>query len=315
MTSRVVLDRILHNWPVKIISVAAAVLLFFFYRVTSLEERFFNVPLEVHFHENYTSAESLPETVRIVIRGRDEDIKLILEDEIEAFLDYSEYKEEGRFRAAVQIKKMGFATQINPLEIRVEPREFNLLIESLMVKSLMVIPSVIGYPEKGYELLQHFITPSSVEVFGSRSKIENLKEIYTEDIDISSRTADFSTRVRLKKTDSAIDFSGGDVVDFFASIKEVSVVRTMSGVEIITLDLDNNLQIGGFQGIYTMEIQGKMLELEKYVPNDFRFTVDCSTLTKPGSYYLPVIPDVPVGILVLNYEPKEIRVEISEITE
>ena len=146
MTGRIVLDRILHNWPVKIISVAAAVLLFFFYRVSSLEERFFNVPLVVQFHENYTSAESYPETVRITIRGRDEDIKLILEDEIEAFLDYSEYKEEGRFRAPVQIKKMGFATQITPLEIRVEPGEFNLLLESLMVKSLAVIPSITGYP-------------------------------------------------------------------------------------------------------------------------------------------------------------------------
>ena len=86
-------------------------------------------------------------------------------------------------------------------------------------------------------------------------------------------------------------------------------------MDIITLDLDNRFQIGGFQGMYTMEIQGKMLELEKYVPSDFRLTVDCSTLIKPGSYNLPVIPDIPVGILVLNYEPKEIRVEITEINQ
>ena len=314
MNSRAVLDRVLHNWPVKIISVAAAVLLFFFYRVSSLEERFFNVPLVVQFHENYTSAESYPETVRVIIKGRDEDIKLILEDEIQAFVDYSEFEEDGLFRQPVQIRKKGFAMQIKPLDIRVEPRELKLLLESLMVKSLTVVPTVIGYPEKGYELIQHFITPSSVEVYGSRSKIENLKEIHTEDIDISSRIEDFSTRVRLKKTDPSISFSGGDIVEFSASIKEVLVVRTMSGVDVITLDLDNGLQIGGFQGIYTMEIQGKMLELEKYIPGDFRFTVDCSTLIKPGSYNLPVIPDVPVGILVLNYEPKEIRVEITEIS-
>lgn len=315
MTGRIVLDRVLHNWPVKIISVAAAVLLFFFYRVTSLEERFFNVPLVIHFHENYISAENSPETVRVIIRGRNEDIKLILEEEIEAFLDYSGYEEEGRFSEQVQIKKMGFAMQITPLEIRVEPRELNLLLESLVVKSLTVIPTVIGYPENGYELIQHFITPSSVEVFGSRSKVENLKEIYTEDIDISSRIADFSTRVRLKKTNSSIAFSGGDVVEFFASIKEVAVVRAISGVEIIALDLDNRFQIGVFKGIHTMEIQGKMIELEKYVPSDFRFTVDFSTLTKPGSYNLPLIPDVPVGILVLNYEPKVISVEITEINQ
>ncbi len=315
MRSRAVLERILHNWPVKIISVAAAVLLFFFYRVSSLEEIFFNVPLTVRFHENYTSAGSYPETVRVIIRGRDEDIKLILEDEIDAFVDYSEFEDEGLFIQSVQIKKSGFATQVKPLEMRVEPRELELLLELLMVKSLTVVPTVIGYPEKGYELIQDFITPSSVEVYGSRSKIENLKEIHTEEIDISSKIADFSTRVRLKKTDSSINISGGDIVEFSASIKEISVVRTLSGVDIITLDLDNGLQIGGFEGLYTMEIQGKMLELEKYIPDDFRLTVDCSTLKKPGSYNLPVIPDIPAGILVLNYEPKEIKVKITQVSQ
>ncbi|RKX87843.1 MAG: hypothetical protein DRP58_01900 [Spirochaetes bacterium] len=313
MNFRAVLDRSLHNWPVKIISIAAALLLFFFYRVSSLEERFFNVPLVLTFHENYIPAEDVPETVRIIIKGRNEDIKLVLEDEIEASADFSEYGREGRFRAPVQIKKKGFAMDISSLEIRVEPRELNLQIESLMLKTLEVIPTVIGYTEKGYEMIQNFITPSSVEVYGSRSKIENLKEIFTEEVDISSKIEDFSTRVRLKKPDSSLAFSGGDIVEFSASIKPVSVVRSMLGVEIIAIDLDSQLQIEKFQGIYSMEIQGEMLELDKFVPNDFRFTVDCSTLKKPGQYNLPVIPDVPAGILVLNYEPKEIKVKILEI--
>ncbi|MDA3941501.1 MAG: CdaR family protein [Spirochaetia bacterium] len=313
MNFRVLLERVLHNWPVKIISIAAALLLFFFYRISSLEERFFNVPLALTFHENYIPAEDVPETVRIIIRGRNEDIKLVLEDEIEASADFSEYDSEGRFRAPVQIKKKGFAIEISSLEIKVEPREFNLLIESLMLKKLEVVPSVIGFTEKGYELIQNFITPSSVEVYGSRSKIENLNEIFTEAIDISSKIQDFSTRVRLKKPDESLAFSGGDVVEFSASIKPVTVVRSMLGVDIIALDLDSKLKIGKFQGIYSMEIQGKMLELEKFVPDDFRFTIDCSTLKKPGQYNLPVIPDVPAGILILNYEPKEIIVNILEL--
>ncbi len=313
MKSRTFVDRILHNWPVKVISVAAAVLLFFFYRVSSLEERFFNVPLTIKFHENYTSAETYPETVRITIKGRDEDIKLVLEDEIEAMVDFSAYGREGDFTETVQIRKTGFAATVTPLEIRVEPGELHLSLVALMVKSLSVVPEIIGNPEKGYELVQYFITPSSVEVYGSRTKIENLKEIYTEDIDISSRISDFSTRVRLKRVDPSIDFSGGDIVEFSASIKEISVVRTLLGVDVITLDLDNKFKIDSVFGIYTMEIQGKLIELEKYLPTDFRFTVDCSSLKEAGSYILPVIPDVPSGILVLNYEPKEVRVDISEI--
>ncbi|MCK5674854.1 MAG: hypothetical protein KAH95_15855 [Spirochaetales bacterium] len=315
MKFKAYLERSLHNWPVKIISIAAALLLFFFYRVSSLEERFFNVPLTLTIHENYIPTENVPKTVRIIIRGRNEDIKLVLEDEIEASVDFSEYGKEGKFREPVQIKKKGFAMDISSLEIRVEPRELNLVIESLMVKTLEVVPSVIGYPEKGYELIQNFITPSSVEIYGGRSKIESLQEIYSEEIDISSKSEDFSTRVRLKKPDLSLSFSGGDIVEFTASIKPVTLERSILGVDIIAIDLDSKYKIAEFQGIYSMEIQGKMLELEKYVPNDFRFTIDCSTLLQPGEYYLPVIPDVPAGILVLNYEPKEIKVNIMEISQ
>jgi YbbR domain-containing protein len=315
MKFRALLERGLHNWPVKIISIAAAVLLFFFYRVASLEERFFNVPLAVKFHENYTAVEEFPETVRIIIRGRDEDIKLVLEDEIEASVDFSLYNREGNFRELVLITKKGFALDIASLELRVEPREIDLNLESLMVKTLTVIPSVTGFPEKGYELIQSFITPSSVEIYGSRSKIENLEEINTEDIDINSRISDFTTRVRLKKTDPSLSFSGGDIVEYTAFIKEVLVVRSLSGLDIIALDLDGSFEIEEFIGDYTMEIQGKLLELEKYVPQDFRFTIDCSSLKAVGQYNLPVIPDVPAGILILNYEPKEIRVNILDINQ
>jgi YbbR domain-containing protein len=315
MKLRAILERSLHNWPVKIISIAAALLLFFFYRVSSLEERFFNVPLAITFHENYIPAENYPESVRIIIRGRDEDIKLVLEDEIEASVDFTEYDREGRFREPVQITKKGFALDISSLEIRVEPRELNLQIESLMVVTLEVSPSVIGFAEKGYELIQSYVTPSSVEVYGSRSKIENLKEIQTEEIDISSKIEDFSSRVRLKKPDSSLSFSGGDIVEFSASIKPVHIVRSLSGLEIIAIDLDSKFKMAEYQAVLSMEIQGKMLELEKYIPEDFRFTIDCSTLKKTGQYNIPVIPDVPGGILVLNYEPKEIKVEILEIIQ
>ncbi|MCF6335928.1 MAG: hypothetical protein L3J12_09320, partial [Spirochaetales bacterium] len=260
-----------------------------------------------------TSAVDYPETVRVTIKGRSEDIKLVLEDEIEAAVDFSGYGEEGDFTEAVQISKKGFAGTVTPLEVRVEPMELHLSLVALMVKSLSVVPSIIGNPEKGYEMIQSFVTPSSVEVYGSRTKIEDLNEIYTEDIDISTRISDFSTRVRLKKIDPSVSFSGGDIVEFSASIKEISVVRTLLGVDIITLDLDNRFKIDSVFGIYTMEIQGKLIELEKYIPSDFRFTVDCSSLKKAGSYILPLLPDVPSGVLVLNYDPKEVRVDISEI--
>ena len=315
MKIKTLFERSLHNWPVKIISLVAALLLFFFYRVTSLEERFFNIPLSVKIHENFTAKDNYPETVRIIIKGRPDDIKLVLEDEIKAVVDFSKYGREGEFREPVQIHKKGFTLDIKPLEIRVEPRELKLSIEPLIVKTLPVLPTVIGFPERGYELIQDFVTPSSVEIYGGKSKIENLKVVRTEDIDISSRISNFTTRVRLKKPDPSLAFSGGAVVEFTASINERIETKKMTSVDVIAIDLEKNLKIDSFQGDFTMEIQGKMLDLEEFIPADFRFTVDCSTLKNPGSYNLPVLPDVPSGILVLNYEPKEIKVNILRVNK
>ena len=46
MNTRKFVDGILSDWPAKIISLAAAALLFLFYRVNTMDERFFSEPLE-----------------------------------------------------------------------------------------------------------------------------------------------------------------------------------------------------------------------------------------------------------------------------
>lgn len=65
-----VLSRILlADLPVKAICLAAAVILLFFHRVTTLTERFFSVPLEVSTPAGLAVASAFPKTVRITLRG------------------------------------------------------------------------------------------------------------------------------------------------------------------------------------------------------------------------------------------------------
>ena len=80
------------NWPAKIISVVAAIMLFLFYRATSLEERFFSVPLNVIVNESYAVASEVPKSVKVTLRGSEENIFLILEDDIEVYADFSVHR-------------------------------------------------------------------------------------------------------------------------------------------------------------------------------------------------------------------------------
>ncbi len=305
------IERIMHNWPIKIISLVAAILLFSFYRISSMEERFFTVPLNVEINDRLIASEEYPRTVRVTVKGRAEDILLILEDDISISADFRSCTKEGEYTSPVKIVRKGAALSIEPIEILVEPMEITLSLEKKVTRSLEVKPSIIGFPEKGYNISQYFITPSSVEAQGPESVMKGLSFIHSEDIDVSDRKNDFTVRVRLRKPSPSVVFPGGNVVEFTAVVQEAYIVRTMNSLDMIALDLDARFELSGINTDNTLKIQGKELSLKNYTTNDFRFTVDCSGIRREGSYTLKVVPDVPTGVLVLDYDPKEIVVAVK----
>lgn len=315
MKSDLLFDRLLRNWPAKVLSIAAAIFLFLFNRMATLEERFFSVPLEIAASENFIPAEALPENVRVTVRGRNQEVNLILAEDILARVDFSGLEEEGTYSAAVQLEKTGAALHADPIELRVEPATLTVRFESRIRKSVEVVPNITSFPDKGYELGQYFLTPTTVEVEGVRSTMENLSRVTTEDIDISGRSEDFTVRVRLEKPDETVRFPGGDVVEFFGVIQESVVLRTLENLDVIALDLRPGLVIAGELPPNQMRIQGRQLQLEELEAGDLRFTMDFSGIDGPGTYLLPLSPDVPQGVLVLRYEPVEVNVEIRSAEE
>jgi len=303
--------KLFQNWPLKIIALSVALLLFLFNQMATLEERFMSVPLELRMSERFIPAESYPKTVRITLRGKSEEVNLVLKEDVIAYADFRSFDQEGSYTVPVNILKQGSLTHIEPLEIRVEPRQLNLRIEKKMSKSVQVEPSLIGYPAKGYELSQFFLTPSSVEIEGLESTIRELKSVETETIDLSGRQEDFTMRVRLKHPDQFSSFPGGDTVEFFGMVKESTILKTIENIDLIALDLDNELEVAGLPQNGNMSVQGTQLVLERLAREEFMLTIDCSQIDEPGTYRLPVRPDVPQGVLVLKYSPSSVEIAVD----
>ncbi len=118
-----VLERITHNWPAKVLSIAAAFLLFFFTNISQLEERYVTVPLDVQLDSNMALSSAAPSTVRIGLRGDSQLISTLREEEFSAYVDFGDVSEPGFVRAPVQVRSIGTARESDPLEIRVEPEE------------------------------------------------------------------------------------------------------------------------------------------------------------------------------------------------
>ena len=312
MANRTLLEHLISNWPVKLLSLIAAFVLFLFYQLNTLEQRYLSIPLRIVVDDTLIPASSYPHNVRVTLRGTGDDIFLVTEEDIEVYADFSRQREEGVHEAPVM-----FSWKRNPetgesVEVRLDPPEISLSLERKIARSLQVVPVIIGYPQKGFELSHHLITPTTVQVEGPRSHVEGLKEVKTEEIDLTGRNADFTLRVRLDSRDSLIVFPGGDIVEFEGLIQETVLLKTFEPVGIIAMDLDPRFVTAEPLPEGSVKVQGNQAALEAVDSIQVRLMVDCSGIAEEGTYTLKTVPDLPAGLMVLMYEPEEVILNVRE---
>ncbi|OQY33378.1 MAG: hypothetical protein B6241_08115 [Spirochaetaceae bacterium 4572_59] len=300
------------KWMAKIISILAAILLALMYQINTLQERVISVPLTILTDDNYAVTGDYPQNIRVSLRGSDEQIFSILDDDIRAVADFSTSTAEGSYRSPVQIRfNKQFPVSEDTLEIRVEPEEITIFQEEKIIRSLEITAVFVGFPPNGYELVQYFISPSTIMVQGPRSQMDSIHTVSTEEVVLTNRYDDFSLSTRLVPSGENIYFPGGDIVEIRGVIDESIIVQTLTEQTIITVDLPSGLVISEALPEISLTVQGSQLQLEKLRPRDFHFFLDCANITVPGSYTLPIRADVPPGIVVLKYFPREISVSFE----
>ncbi|MCL2294337.1 MAG: CdaR family protein [Spirochaetes bacterium] len=221
MKIREIGEAIINNWPAKILSIAAAVLLFYFYKLNTTEVHFMTVPLEVTLNRNFVAASIYPTEVRVSLRGSSETLSLIHERDIAAYVDFSARNIRGEFREPVRIRRSGNALYTDPLEIRVRPSDIRLNIEEKFVKNVPILPIVRGLPAENYEIISSTISSNNITVSGPLSVVERIASVRTEDINIENRRESFTTSVKLERVSEFITFLEGDEVQFFGRIERI----------------------------------------------------------------------------------------------
>ncbi len=304
-TRRLVLDL-----PAKLICVTAAVILFFFHRVNTLTERFFSVPLQVDVPAGLALASQYPRSVRITLRGAEGAIYPILEEDIEAGVSLKGHKNPGIFRAPVRVIKKGTAFGVDPLEVRVEPQEIAFTLEPLMERRVNVVADLRGSPAYGFELGQYSVSPQSIVIRGAKSFIQAVNALSTEEVDLSGRTASFALRVKVAMPNGLVKAVGDPSVDFKAVIQETVLVKKYESVGIEGLNLSPHLRLKIPVPSGSIQMQGAQLAIEGVKPDQVRLLVDCSAIRRPGRYLLHPRPETPSNIVVLDYAPKELEVEL-----
>lgn len=312
MKTNVILSRLLSNWSVKILSVAAAVVLYLFYRIGSLDERYFSVPIALHVNADFVATDISSRSARINLRGAEDEIFLIFEDDVEAYVDVSDHQSEGLFKSPVLIRKKGSA-ETAEVEIKVDPLRATVTLERKVTKELEVKPEINGYPATGFELVQYLITPNIVEIVGPRTRVDAIIELQTTEIDLTGKTEDFTIMLPIAIADEMIDIVGSANVEVHGIVREAIVHRTFEVVNIQYVNLPSSLEQRGAPETGTLRLTGPQLVIESLRLGELRLVVDCGGIQQSGAYEVNVEPRIPRRVTVESYEPSVVNLQIHDV--
>lgn len=305
------LERLFSDWPAKILSLAGAIALFFFYQLNRLEERPLSVPLLVTANDDFVPASPYPRTVRLVLRGESNIIYAVLEGDLQATLDLRGFTSAGVWRVPVQVEKRGSALGIDPLEISIDPSDIAIAIEQRVVKEIQVVPSFRGYLEPGYELAGFSLMPSKIEVAGPASLMEKLSDAATEPIELTSRADNFSIRTKIALRDPLLTILSTNAIEFQAEVKKAIVYRNYQDIEVSFIGLDKGLVLRTAAPLGTARVAGTSVELETFVPAPGALEADLSNIEGPGVYAVAVVPRFPEGLDVESWLPMVATVTVE----
>jgi len=309
LNDRQLLYKLVDNWPAKVLSVALALILVVFYRVSTLSTRTITVPLAVETSHALIPASPVPGNVRVTLRGDDDSVRSIAESDIQAFVDLSRHESEGTYSSPIQIRRLGAALEVEPLEISVRPLEISVRLDRRISMVLPLVAPVQGSVASGFDLVSHSMSPAEIYVSGPLSILGDLSQIATSPVNLEGRSGDFTVTVSVVNPNPLLSLRHGSA-EFQGSVRPAVPVRTIENIPITVTGLPPGFvaEWNGRPG--SVRLEGSWAQIDAFTPAPGFLSVDASGITEAGSHVLPVAVDLPAGFLLIRQEPESLTIEL-----
>ncbi len=311
MKIRPFFEKCVNNWPAKVICLVLAVLLYFFYHLTTLDTKIIAVPLSVSAQGNMLPAEFTDSSVRVTLRGKSDEIARIKSGDISAYLDIDTYTVSGRYDVPVQIKLDPTLMVIEPLEVKVSPVVVSMDISERAFVQVPVSANIQGSVAAGYQITAVSVTPSTVLMTGAERIIKAVSSVYSDSISADGKTASFSQSVPVLNRNALISFAGDRNVDVSVTVEPVKLTRSFENQPVYLYGLPAELEAACEPAAVSFTLNGNQLSLESYKPELYTARADCSKLSAAGTYEVPLELAVPAGVSVVSKTAETVSVTVT----
>lgn len=317
MKMKRLLDKLLDNWPAKVICLALALLLYFFYNLSLLDKKTFTLLVSTIENGQMTSAtdKNAIKSVKVTVHAKQEQLAGINEDDLNAYIDISSQTEEGTFGFPVLIETSPRLKLMDPLEITSVPEEIMATVEEKKFKYLPIKPSLVGNPARGYEVLGVKIEPTYARIDGPRSIVDSLTSINTGAIDVEGIYRSSEYDVPLVNDNTYLKLNETQRVKVTVDLVQSQTSSTFSQVQVTYIGLPDNLFVANGSYSVSLNLTGTVLAFERLSESQIMALANCSSVTEPGEYDIPVEITVPAGIQVDAQSFQSVHIVVESVLE
>ena len=211
---------ITHNWLLKIVSLLLATLLWAAVSNEASSEIGLEVPLEYrNIPPQMEITGDMTNTIQVRLRGASNVIKEITTKDVATAIDLSQMTPGEKI---VTLSPHNVQVPFGAEVIRVNPSSVRFDLERTIVKSVPIVPTVVGQPADGYEVVKVQISPSTVAVEGPESRVNTVTSVATVPFQLNRRQSSAEQSADLDVPDPQIRLKNPSPVKVKVEIRRKS---------------------------------------------------------------------------------------------
>jgi YbbR domain-containing protein len=290
----------LRNLWLKVLAVTLAAALWLTVAGEHIVERSLRVPLE--FRNIPAGLEIVgdpPVTVDVRVRGSSGVLSRLDPGEVVVVLDLRSARAGSRlFHLRHEEVQAPYGVEVS----QVVPSTLSLELEKTNSRTVPVVPAVEGDPAPGFVVGQITADPSTVEIRGPESRLNEVSDATTEPVIIAGATAPISDTVTIGVADPAVQLTRPQNAKVTVTVVPAPVERTVSGVPVRLRNATTGLRGSVTPETVRVTIRGGREELDAVGSDGIDAFVDLAGLG-PGRYNLRVRVEPSSSFGVVRIDP------------
>jgi YbbR domain-containing protein len=302
------LKGLLDNLPMKAVSLAIAVVLWFVIAGEKTSERGLSIPVEL---QNVpTNLEMTGEAINMVevrLRASPGIIHALGPGEISAQVDLAGSGEGERI---IHLNPETIRVPFGVRVVKITPSILTLNFEKTLQKVVPVRPRLLGRPAAGREVTEVTSDPAEVRISGPKSRVQEVESAFTEPVSLDGATTDVTEAVSVGLEDPMLRLLDAPQVKVTARVAEVKGRRVFEALAVAVKGGSAQPRPASVQ----VTVTGPLSVLGRLTPEDLHpyVIVDPGAPSPAGAAKVALdLPPAFSGLSVVLIEPAELSLKLS----